>query len=168
MAQTNFAVLLLGANLGDKKKMFANVEKHITDHIGNCIKKSAIYSSKAWGFDSNDEFYNQVLIVETEYSAHDTLLRCQAIENKCGRVRHENAGYESRTIDIDILYFNNDIIDTEDLTIPHPLLHKRRFTLVPLCEVLPEYVHPILLTSNKSLLENCDDDSTVNLAPKEE
>ena len=161
MAQKNFAVILLGANLGDKKQMFAQVETHITDNIGNCIKKSALYSSKAWGFESNDLFYNQVLIVETEYSAHDTLLRCQAIENKCGRVRHEQAGYESRTIDIDILYFNNDIIETDDLTIPHPLLHKRKFALVPLCEVLPEYIHPILLTSNKNLLANCEDEGLV-------
>ena len=161
MAQKNFAVILLGANLGDKKKMFAQVETHITDNIGNCIKKSALYSSKAWGFESDNLFYNQVLIVETEYSAHDTLLRCQAIENKCGRVRHEQAGYESRTIDIDILYFNNDIIETDDLTIPHPLLHKRKFALVPLCEVLPEYIHPILLTSNKTLLANCEDEGSV-------
>ncbi|MBQ4216167.1 MAG: 2-amino-4-hydroxy-6-hydroxymethyldihydropteridine diphosphokinase [Bacteroidales bacterium] len=161
MSQKNFAVILLGANLGDKKQMFAQVETHITDNIGNCIKKSALYSSKAWGFESDDLFYNQVLIVETEYSAHDTLLRCQAIENKCGRVRHEQAGYESRTIDIDILYFNNDIIETDDLTIPHPLLHKRKFALVPLCEVLPEYIHPILLTSNKNLLANCEDEGLV-------
>ena len=161
MSQKNFAVILLGANLGDKKQMFAQVETHITDNIGYCIKKSALYSSKAWGFESDDLFYNQVLIVETEYSAHDTLLRCQAIENKCGRVRHEQAGYESRTIDIDILYFNNDIIETDDLTIPHPLLHKRKFALVPLCEVLPEYIHPILLTSNKNLLANCEDEGLV-------
>ena len=161
MSQKNFAVILLGANLGDKKQMFAQVETHITDNIGNCIKKSALYFSKAWGFESDDLFYNQVLIVETEYSAHDTLLRCQAIENKCGRVRHEQAGYESRTIDIDILYFNNDIIETDDLTIPHPLLHKRKFALVPLCEVLPEYIHPILLTSNKNLLANCEDEGLV-------
>lgn len=161
MSQKNFAVILLGANLGDKKQMFAQVETHITDNIGNCIKNSALYSSKAWGFESDDLFYNQVLIVETEYSAHDTLLRCQVIENKCGRVRHEQAGYESRTIDIDILYFNNDIIETDDLTIPHPLLHKRKFALVPLCEVLPEYIHPILLTSNKNLLANCEDEGLV-------
>ena len=161
MAQKNFAVILLGANLGDKEAMFAIVENHISNHIGTCIKKSAIYTSKAWGFESNDIFYNQVLIVETEYSAHDTLLRCQAIENKCGRVRHETNGYESRTIDIDILYFNNDIVDADDLTIPHPSLHKRKFALVPLCEVLPEYIHPILLVSNQTLLATCDDNSTV-------
>jgi len=161
MSQKNFAVILLGANLGDKKQMFAQVETHIIDNIGNCIKKSSLYSSKAWGFESEDIFYNQVLIVETEYSAHDTLLRCQAIENKCGRIRHEQTGYESRTIDIDILYFNNDIIETDDLTIPHPLLHKRKFALVPLCEVLPEYIHPILLISNKLLLANCEDNGLV-------
>lgn len=161
MSQKNFAVILLGANLGDKKTMFETVETMLQQHIGDCVKKSSIYTSKAWGFESKDEFYNQVLVIETEYSAHDTLLRCQAIENKCGRIRHENAGYESRTIDIDILYFNNDIIDLDDLTIPHPLLHERNFTLVPLCEILPDYVHPIFLKENKELLAECEDNNKV-------
>ncbi len=161
MSQKNFAVILLGANLGDKKTMFETVEIMLQQHIGDCVKKSSIYASKAWGFESKDEFYNQVFVVETEYSAHDTLLRCQAIENKCGRIRHENAGFESRTIDIDILYFNNDIIDLDDLTIPHPLLHKRNFALVPLCEILPDYVHPIFLKGNKKLLAECEDNNEV-------
>ena len=149
----NSVVILLGANLGDKEAMFAQVEKHIDENIGEITCKSKIYESKPWGFESEHNFINQVLVVDTDFSAHDVLLRCQAIENKCGRVRHENAGYESRTIDIDILYYNNDIVDTEDLVVPHPLLHKRRFTLVPLVEVLPDYVHPIFLKSNAQLLE---------------
>lgn len=157
MSQKNFLVILLGANIGDKKAMFETVEQHLTQHVGECIKKSAIYTSKSWGFESEDEFWNQIMIVKTEYSAYDALLRCQAIENKCGRVRHTGKGYESRTIDIDILYFNSDIIETDDLTIPHPLLHVRRFTLVPLCEVLPDYVHPILMKTNAQLLEECPD-----------
>lgn len=161
MSQKNFVVILLGANLGDKLTTFSNVENHINQNIGDCVQKSSVYRSKAWGFESNDEFYNQVLVVETEFSAHDTLLRCQAIENKCGRVRHENTGYESRTIDIDILYFNNDIVDTDNLVIPHPLMHKRRFTLMPLCEILPNYIHPIFMKSNKTLLEECDDSGLV-------
>ena len=161
MSQKNFVVILLGANLGDKRKMFSTVETYIEQHIGNCIKKSALYASKAWGFESDDEFYNQALIVETEFSAHDTLLRCQAIENKCGRVRHEQTGYESRTIDIDLLYYNYDIVDYDDLVIPHPLLHKRRFALVPLCEIIPEYIHPILQKSNNTLLGECTDESIV-------
>jgi len=157
----NSVVILLGANLGDKKAMFAQVEKYIDENIGETICKSALYESSPWGFESKDDFINQVLIVKTDFSAHDVLLRCQAIENKCGRIRHENAGYESRTIDIDILYYNNDIVDTEDLVIPHPLLHKRRFTMVPLVEVLSDYVHPIFLKSNAQLLEECNDDNKV-------
>lgn len=162
MSQTkNEVVILLGANLGDKKAMFSQVETYITQHIGDCIKKSAIYASKAWGYQSNNEFYNQVLVVETEYSAHDVLLRCQAIENKCGRVHHEKAEYEDRPIDIDILYYNNDIVDTDDLVIPHPLLQERRFTLEPLCEILPDYVHPIYLKTNAQLLKECTDKGIV-------
>lgn len=157
MGQKNLVVILLGANLGDKKQTFLTVEELLNQHIGDCVNKSSIYSSQAWGFESPQEFYNQVLVYETEFPAHETLLRCQAIENKCGRVRHENAGYEDRTIDIDILYFNNDIIDSDDLVVPHPLLHKRRFTMEPLCEVLPNYVHPILLQTNEKLLQTCLD-----------
>ncbi len=157
----NFAVILLGANLGDKQAMFAHVEEMIVQHIGSIVKKSSYYKSPAWGFESNDSFLNQILVLETEFSAYDTLLRCQAIESKCGRTRTQNAGYESRVIDIDILYFNNDIVDSEDLIIPHPLLQQRRFALMPLVEVLPDYVHPILLKTNLQLLEVCPDSSIV-------
>lgn len=161
MQQKNFAVILLGANIGDKEAMFKLVKKHLTENVGDCIRESAIYSSKPWGFEAQDDFINQLLVVETEFSAVDTLLRCQAIEKKCRRERHEGAGYESRVIDIDLLYFNNDIIDSEQLTIPHPLLHKRRFALEPLCEIIPEYVHPILLKTNRQLLDECEDKGEV-------
>lgn len=161
MQQKNFAVILLGANIGDKEAMFAIVKKHLIENVGDCIRESAIYSSKPWGFEAQDDFINQLLVVETEFSAVDTLLRCQAIEKKCGRERHEGIGYESRVIDIDLLYFNNDIIDSEQLTIPHPLLHKRRFALEPLCEIIPEYVHPILLKTNRQLLDECEDKGEV-------
>ncbi|MBP5584196.1 MAG: 2-amino-4-hydroxy-6-hydroxymethyldihydropteridine diphosphokinase [Bacteroidales bacterium] len=161
MAHKNNVVLLLGANLGDKETMFAQVIKHIDENIGEITCKSSLYESKPWGFDSDDNFLNQVLIVETDFSAHDVLLRCQAIENKCGRVRHENVGYESRIIDIDILYYNNDIVDTEDLIIPHPLLHQRKFTMCPLAEVLPDFIHPIFLKNNMQLLDECEDKSEV-------
>ena len=162
MLQTkNQVVILLGANLGDKKAVFSQVRTHIAEHIGDCTKKTAIYASTPWGFESANEFYNQVLVVETEYSAHDVLLRCQAIENKCGRIRSKDNEYEDRAIDIDLLYYNNDIFDIDDLTIPHPLMQERRFTLQPLCEILPYYVHPIFLKTNTQMLEECTDKSTV-------
>ncbi|MCQ2959257.1 MAG: 2-amino-4-hydroxy-6-hydroxymethyldihydropteridine diphosphokinase [Bacteroidales bacterium] len=163
MSQKNFVVILLGANLGDKKKMFETVEKYLSENIGDCIKKSAIYSSKPWGFESENYFYNQALIIETDFSAYDTLKRCQAIETKCGRIRHNTTGYESRTIDIDLLYFNNDIIDIEELTIPHPLLQNRKFALAPLCEILPDFIHPILMKNHKQLLEECNDEGDVSV-----
>lgn len=162
MEQKNLVVILLGANLGEKEKMFSQVAEYIQQNVGECVKKSSLYVSKAWGFESSQEFLNQVLMVETEFTAIETLFRCQAIEHKCGRVRHENAGYEDRPIDIDLLYFNNDIVDLENLTIPHPLLHKRRFTLLPLCEILPDYVHPIFMKTNTTLLQECEDTSIVS------
>ncbi len=162
MSQTkNEVVILLGANLGDKKAMFSEVKTYIAQHVGDCTKESGIYASTAWGFASDNEFYNQVLVVETEFSAHDVLLRCQAIENKCGRTREKANEYEDRPIDIDLLYFNHDIVDTDDLVIPHPLLQERRFTLEPLCEILPDYVHPIYLKTNAQLLKECTDKGIV-------
>lgn len=158
----NFAVILLGANLGDKQAMFAQVEEMLSQHVGSIVQKSSYYQSGAWGFESNDLFLNQIIVVQTEFSAHDTLLRCQAIESKCGRTRSKIAGYESRLIDIDILYFNNDIVESDDLTIPHPLIQQRRFALVPLVEVLPEYIHPILMKSNAQLLAECPDKGFVD------
>ena len=162
MSQTkNEVVILLGANLGDRKAMFSQVKTYITEHIGDRLKESAIYASKAWGFASNNEFYNQVIVVETEFSAHDVLLRCQAIENHCGRTREKGNEYEDRTIDIDLLYFNNDIVDTDDLIVPHPFLQERRFTLEPLCEIMPDYVHPIFLKTNAQMLKECRDKGNV-------
>lgn len=162
MSQTkNEVVILLGANLGDKKAMFSQVKTYITEHIGDCQKESAIYASKAWGFVSDSEFYNQVIVIETDFSAQDVLLRCQAIEKRCGRIREKDNEYEDRAIDIDLLYFNNDIVDTDNLVIPHPLLQERRFTLEPLCEILPDYVHPIYIKTNAQLLKECVDKGIV-------
>ncbi|MCG8410404.1 MAG: 2-amino-4-hydroxy-6-hydroxymethyldihydropteridine diphosphokinase [Bacteroidales bacterium] len=156
----NTIYLLTGGNLNDRLELILKAKNLIIETIGNCVKESAIYESEPWGFEAEQNFMNQVLVIETKLDAMQVLDKCNQIENKLGRVRLQN-GYASRTMDIDILFFNNDIIDTPQLTIPHAHLHDRRFTLLPLVELSPEYVHPKLKKSLNSLLLQCSDLSDV-------
>jgi len=148
----NTAILLLGANLGNEEALFAQVRTLCEQRIGAISAQSKLYTSKAWGFEHKNSFYNQALVVHTHKNAHETLHECLAIESELGRTRSQPAGYEARVIDIDIEYFNNDIIETPTLQIPHPLLHLRRFALVPLCEIVPDFVHPGLGKTQRELL----------------
>ncbi len=154
----NKVYLLLGGNLGDRFNNLSNARNKIEDEIGKITKESSIYETVSWGFESENDFLNQVLIVETDYNSLQILEKCHEIENHLGRVR-ESEQYASRTMDIDILFYNDEIIDLPELTIPHKQLHKRRFTLEPLVEIAPEYVHPRLKKSIYQLLLECDDNS---------
>ena len=151
----NKVVLLLGSNLGNRLKLIdyalINIEK-----LGLITYKSNIYESEAWGFESEDSFLNISIIIETNINAFDLLKELQLIENKTGRVR-DCKGYSSRKMDIDILFFNDEIIDTKLLQIPHPQLHKRMFTLMCLMDIIPEYTHPSLKVSITELTNNCTD-----------
>ncbi len=157
----NHVWLLLGANLGNEIKLFEQACKQIENKIGVCVNKSHIYTSPPWGFEHTNMFYNQALHITTLLSADEVLHKCLLIEYVLGRTRNQTHGYEARIIDIDILYFNNDIIQTPELDIPHKLLHKRKFTLVPLCEIASDYVHPILQLTNQKLLAMCEDDAEI-------
>lgn len=149
------AVLLLGSNLGERKDFLVRATERLSEGLGNIEKVSAFYETKSWGNEDQPDFLNQVVICQTTYSAAQSLAVCLSIEKKLGRDRKEKWG--SRTIDIDILYFDRDIIATNALKIPHPFLHERRFVLVPLCEILPDFIHPVLNVSNQELLERCTD-----------
>lgn len=151
----NTAHLLLGANLGDPVQQIHAAVALIAEFLGEVITQSALYRSSAWGVSDQPDFYNQVLILHTAHSAEETLTICQSIENKLGRVRLQKWG--ARVMDIDILYFNNETIRSQHLQVPHPYLHLRRFTLLPLCEVAPQYIHPVMGISNFDLLEQCPD-----------
>lgn len=138
-------VLLTGGNLGDIETNIYSVKKHIADRIGNILRESSVYRSKAWGFDSSDTFLNQALIVDTSLDPYSVLDEIHTIEKHFGRERFEKkVGYESRTMDIDILFYDNEIIDSETLKIPHPLIQEREFVLTPLTEIMPLYRHPTL------------------------
>ncbi len=151
----NTVYILLGANLGEPISQIKLSIQLIKDKIGNLIANSSLYKSEAWGLEDQPKFYNQVLIIETVLHAEDCLRICQEIELALGRIREVKWG--TRVIDIDLLYFNDLIIDSPSLTIPHPYIHERNFTLIPLVEVAPDFIHPKLNKSNVQLLSESKD-----------
>jgi len=159
----NKAVLILGGNIGDRAENLALSVNMIESEAGEIIVKSDIYETEPWGFETDKGFLNMVIVLSTNLTAGELLTALQSIEERLGRKRRESGGYISRTIDIDILFFNDDVIDTDRLKIPHPLMHKRRFTLRPLADVLPGYIHPVLGKPVKEMLMECDDNSEVKL-----
>lgn len=154
--------LLLGGNLGDKPAIFAAAQEKLRRQLGNITSKSAIYETEPWGFESDDLFWNQVLEVDTRLSPREVLEQTQLIEKELGRIRHKNR-YESRLIDIDILFYDERVIQQKDLIIPHPRIQERKFTLAPLCEIAPNLVHPVLKKTIKQLLEKCTDKLRVSI-----
>ena len=156
----NKVFLLIGGNLGDRFALLDQAKMEISEQIGHIIKESSIYESAPWGFESENDFLNQVLIVTTDLKPQEVLKKCLAIENQLGRVRNSDH-YTSRTMDIDILFYNDLIINEPDLIIPHPKLHERRFTLEPLNEIAGEFKHPVIKKSIQEISKNCIDKSEV-------
>ena len=150
----------LGTNLGNRENNLKEAVARINEYIGPVAKSSSVYETEPWGFHADEHFLNSVVKVETKLSPKDLLNAILFIEAMLGRIRSENQ-YSSRVIDIDILLYGNQVINYKDLKIPHPLMHKRKFVLVPLCEIEPELVHPVLRKTIKSLLEECKDKSLV-------
>lgn len=157
--------LSIGGNLGNKRANFDKVYTHIQNELGCIVLRSSVYETPAWGFVSEDSFWNQVLCIETLLNPSEILEKIKKIDAAFGRKRSGN-GYSSREMDIDILYFEDNIINTENLTIPHPLLHKRLFVLVPLAEVAPDFIHPVLKLSSLEMLNNCEDKSEIKKVEK--
>lgn len=161
----NIVFLLIGGNIGNKLQLIEQAESLIEQQIGTIIKKSSIYETEPWGFTAENNFLNAVLLVETELSPSSVLQISQKIENILGRKR-TTSGYASRTMDIDILFFNDLILNTELLVIPHPKLHERKFTLLPLQEIAPHKIHPAFEMDVCSLSMSCNDKSKVNVFKK--
>lgn len=156
----NTAFLILGSNIGDRLEFLNKSIEMISVRIGDIINKSSVYESEPWGFDDNINFYNQVIEIKTQFRPEELLKNILQIELDLGRERNTD-GYSSRTIDIDILFYNYEIINTSDLIIPHPRMHKRVFTLLPLLEIAPKYLHPLFNKSTDVLLSECADRSYV-------
>ena len=154
MAIQNY-YLLLGSNLGDRASALRETSQHIEQRVGLISKASSIYQTEAWGKTDQADFLNQVLIVQSALSAKEVLSILQAIESELGRQR--NVKWGERTIDIDILYVDHLVIDSPNLIVPHPEIQNRRFALIPLVELNPTFVHPILKKTNRALLDVCSD-----------
>lgn len=155
--------MLFGSNMGDKNEIFAQACLLINNRCGRIVAVSSAYESEPWGFEAEEWFLNRLIVVETDLEPEEMLRQLLEIEKELGRVRHPEAeGYTSRTADLDILYFGYRITVSDNLIVPHPRLHQRRFALVPLCELVPDFVHPVFHLTQAELLERCPDDSTVN------
>ena len=151
----NNIYLLLGSNIGNSKATLSKAILQIEKRIGSVIRQSGLYSTGAWGNTQQPDFLNQVIIVETKLTALQTMHTILAIEKSMGRVRTvKNA---PRIIDIDILFFNKEIIDLPDLTVPHPQMQNRRFVLIPLNQLSPNPKHPGLKKTVHQLLMHCPD-----------
>ncbi|HAH54564.1 MAG TPA: 2-amino-4-hydroxy-6-hydroxymethyldihydropteridine diphosphokinase [Flavobacterium sp.] len=158
MKSQNQVVLSLGTNQGNR---LLNIEKClelIHQEVGTVIKISKLYETPSWGFDGN-AFYNCALVVHTFASAHKILEQILNIEKRMGRVRDATSAYQSRIIDIDLIAFNEEIIDAENLKIPHPLMQNRKFVLLPMLDLNLDWVHPVFHKKIANLLEISPDDS---------
>ncbi len=151
----NTAYLLIGGNLGDRFFYLSEAKKQIEIKCGNIVAQSSIYETAAWGITEQPNFLNQVLVLETMYAPEELLQQLLSIEEKMGRVRNIKLG--PRTIDIDILLIDDQIIHTNTLSVPHPALTQRKFALIPLDEVAGDLIHPVEKKSIHQLLLNCTD-----------
>ena len=147
------AYLSLGSNLGDRLRLIQEAVAALTVEAGPVTALSSLYETEPWGFSSPHRFLNVALALETSLSPETLLAETQRIERDLGRTHKSVDGrYADRTIDIDLLFVGDAVLDTPALTLPHPRLHLRRFVLEPLCEIAPALLHPLLRKSVSQLL----------------
>ncbi|WP_066632189.1 2-amino-4-hydroxy-6-hydroxymethyldihydropteridine diphosphokinase [Labilibacter marinus] len=156
-------ILLIGGNEGDRFLNISKAKNLIGKSIGCILQQSGNYESEPWGFEHQQNFINQVIEVNSTLSPNEILKEGQEIEKELGRKPKTKIGYEGRTMDIDILFYNEEIVNQEDLIIPHPKLHERKFTLLPLIERWADFKHPIFKKSLKQLGKECEDEGWVRL-----
>ncbi|MCX6186579.1 MAG: 2-amino-4-hydroxy-6-hydroxymethyldihydropteridine diphosphokinase [Bacteroidetes bacterium] len=157
--ENKLVVLLLGSNMGDSIACLKTAINGIEQRLAPLVVSSSIYKTAAWGKTNQADFYNQVVTFNSTLEAEKILEICLDIEKQMGRERIEK--WAERVIDIDILFYRNEIIDSPNLKVPHPYLHVRKFTLVPLNEILPSLIHPTFNKTIDNLLANCSDASKV-------
>ncbi|SFW74331.1 2-amino-4-hydroxy-6-hydroxymethyldihydropteridine diphosphokinase [Chitinophaga sancti] len=151
----NKAILLIGGNLGNRTENLQQAVMQIDKRAGKVEKKSGLYETAAWGHVQQPDYLNQALQISTALEAEELLETVLDIERQLGRVRQQKWG--ARIIDIDIIFFNDAVIDLPDLRVPHPQMANRQFVLVPLAEISPDWIHPILHKDVSALLAACTD-----------
>ena len=145
-------VLAFGSNLGDREEYILAAYRLLEEELGELIKKSSFIETSPWGFESENSFINSVAEFETKKTPYEALEICNIIEKELGRERNpEYIGYQNRTIDIDILFYEDIVLDSPTLKIPHPLIAERDFVLIPLKEILPNLIHPVLKKEIKDI-----------------
>ncbi|WP_207532807.1 2-amino-4-hydroxy-6-hydroxymethyldihydropteridine diphosphokinase [Desertivirga arenae] len=148
--------LLLGSNMGNREQYLHEATELLIQKVGAIKQGSSLYETAPWGVDAQPEYLNQVLALVTEHSAKDVLRSALEIEKILGRERIEKWG--SRVIDIDILFYSDEVIDELDLKVPHPFFHVRRFAVEPMLEIAPDFIHPLLKKSIKSIALELSDE----------
>ncbi len=154
-------LLLLGGNEGNPTENIMQAQQLIAKNIGSIIKESGYYESEPWGFVHDQNFINKIIEIECSHTPQKLLELSQNIEKTLGRKAKTKTEYEGRTMDIDILFYDHSIINEPHLTIPHPKLHERKFTLLPLAEKWRNLNHPVLLKTIQELLTECKDEGWV-------
>ena len=162
------AVLLLGGNQGDRERVLGEALRQIGRRMGHVARRSALYETAPWGFEAEQDFLNQAVAVDTALAPHQVLQVALDIERGLGRRRDvstasQQQAYASRPIDIDIIFYDSQIIDTPTLQVPHPRMAQRRFVLRPLCDIMPHFEHPTLHKTMENLLATCADTGVVTL-----
>lgn len=157
--------VILGSNAGDKRQLFSRAISILAGQGNRVLRKSSLYETEPWGFESQELFLNQAVIFETSLVPGEFLQLCLDTEQKLGRTRTPGVRYSSRTIDIDLLFWDSEIIDTPELTIPHPRIAERNFVLTPLREIMPGFIHPVLKKNISELAGECPDNLSVRQLP---
>ncbi len=152
-------ILSLGSNIGDRTNYLQRARKLIDLKCGIIENESAIYETASWGSKKQPSFLNQIIVIRCELGPFSLFNRLCKIERMLGRKQKGNL--KPRTIDIDILYYDQLVIETRNLILPHPRLHLRKFNLLPLADIEPDFHHPILNKTSKKLLQDCADDLAV-------
>ena len=146
------AYLALGTNIGNKRRNMITAAALLAERVGDVLALSGFYETEAWGFQSENTFLNAALQLDTSLSPLELLKATQEIEIEMGRTQKSNGAYHDRIIDIDILLYDNLVLQTPELTLPHPLMHERLFVMEPLAEIAPNVIHPVFKKPVISLL----------------
>jgi 2-amino-4-hydroxy-6-hydroxymethyldihydropteridine diphosphokinase len=167
LSASSKVIIGLGSNLGDRYFALERAMGLIGEEAGEIIASSSVWETEPWGFDADEQFLNMVVVIKTVMEPKRLVQLFRSIEGRMGRKRSGAGKYESRLIDLDILFWEDRIISIPGLEVPHPKLHSRRFVLEPLLEVAPDTVHPVTGLTVGEMLQFCDDNSDVRLAARQ-